>query len=72
MTQKNLTELRNYGQIKSSIAPLFRSGAIITLNFPKSAAIEFSKGLKNEFETAVVNEPLATESLLCLRFNFLF
>ena len=29
-----------------------------TLNFPKSAAMGFfSKGLKNEFETAVVNEP---------------
>ena len=30
----------------------------ITLNFPKSAAIEFfSKGPKNEFEKAMVNEP---------------
>ena len=29
----------------------------ITLNYPKSAAGIFSKGLKNEFETAVVNEP---------------
>ena len=29
-----------------------------TINYPKSAAIGFfSKGLKNEFETAVVNEP---------------
>ena len=29
-----------------------------TLNYPKSAAMDlFSKGLKNEFETAVVNEP---------------
>ena len=27
----------------------------ITLNYPKSAALGFSKGLKNEFETAVVN-----------------
>ena len=26
-----------------------------TLNYPKSAAIGFLKGLKNEFETAVVN-----------------
>ena len=30
----------------------------IALNFPKSAAMVFvSKGLKKEFETAVVNEP---------------
>ena len=30
----------------------------ITLNYPKSAAMGFfSKGPKNEFETAVVNEP---------------
>ena len=29
-----------------------------TLNYPKSAAMGFfSKGLKEEFETAVVNEP---------------
>ena len=28
----------------------------ITLNYPKSAALGSSKGLKNEFETAVVNE----------------
>ena len=29
-----------------------------TLNYPKSAAMGFfSKGLNNEFETAVVNEP---------------
>ena len=35
-----------------------------TLNFPKSAAIGFfSKGLKNEFETAVVNEPSVFEPL---------
>ena len=31
----------------------------ITLNFPKYAAMEFfSKGLKNEFKTSQVNEPL--------------
>ena len=31
-----------------------------TLNHPKSAAMGFfSKGLKHEFETAVVNEPLS-------------
>ena len=35
-----------------------------TLNYPKSAALGFfSKGLKNEFETAVVNEPLVFEPL---------
>ena len=35
-----------------------------TLNYPKSAALcFFSKGLKNEFETAVVNEPLVFEPL---------
>ena len=34
----------------------------ITLNYPKSAAMGFfSKGLKNEFETAVVNEPSVFE-----------
>ena len=36
----------------------------ITLNRPKSAAIGvFSKGLKNEFETTVVNEPSVFEPL---------
>ena len=35
-----------------------------TLNYPKSAAmVFFSKGLKNEFETAVVNEPSVFELL---------
>ena len=35
-----------------------------TLNYPKSAAMGFfSKGLKNEFETAVVNEPSMFEPL---------
>ena len=29
----------------------------ITLNYPKSGAMGFWKGLKNEFETAVVIEP---------------
>ena len=34
------------------------------LNYPKSAAIGFySKGLKDEFETAVVNEPSVFEPL---------
>ena len=36
----------------------------ITLNYPKSAAMGFfSKGPKNEFETAVVNEPSVSEPL---------
>ena len=37
----------------------------ITLNYPKPAAAMgfFSKGLKNEFETAVVNEPSVFEPL---------
>ena len=36
----------------------------ITLNYPKSAAMGlFSEGLKNEFETAVVNEPSMFEPL---------
>ena len=35
-----------------------------TLNYPKSAAMGFfPKGLKNEFETAVVNEPSVFEPL---------
>ena len=35
-----------------------------TLNYPKSAAMGFfSKGLKNEFETAVVHEPSVFEPL---------
>ena len=36
----------------------------ITLNYPKSAAMGFcSKGLKNEFETAMVNKPSVFEPL---------
>ena len=35
-----------------------------TINYPKSAATGFfSKGLKNEFETAVVNQPSMLEPL---------
>ena len=35
-----------------------------TLNYPKYAAMRFfSKGLQNEFETAVVNEPSVFELL---------
>ena len=43
----------------------------IALNYPKSAAMGFcSKGLKNEFETAVVNEPSVFEPLkfYCISF----
>ena len=42
----------------------------ITLNYPKSAAMGFcSKGLKNEFETTVVNKPSVFEPLkfYCIR-----
>ena len=35
----------------------------ITLNYFKSATGIFPKGLKNEFETAVINEPLVFEPL---------
>ena len=36
----------------------------ITLNYPKSAGMKFfSNGLKNEFETVVVNEPSVIEPL---------
>ena len=43
-----------------------------TLNYPKSAAMGFlSRGLKKEFETAVVNEPSVFEPLkfFCLIFS---
>ena len=41
----------------------------ITLNYPKSAAMGFFTGLKNGFETAVVNEPTVFEPLkfYCMR-----
>ena len=45
----------------------------ITLNYPKSAVMEiFSKGLKDEFETAVVNEPSVFELLkvFCIDITF--
>ena len=44
----------------------------ITLNFLKSAAMGFfAKGLKNEFEIAVVNEPSVIEPLkvYCMRMH---
>ena len=46
-----------------------------TLNYPKSAAKGFfSKGLKNEFETAVVNKPSVFERLKfhCSNETYLF
>ena len=43
---------------------MFKIKKKITLNYPKSATMGFcSKGLKNEFETAVVNEPSVFEPL---------
>ena len=51
---------------------------IITKNHPKLPEVcsyeIFSKGLKNQFETAVVNEPSVFEPLkfYCIRFNFSF
>ena len=35
----------------------------INLNFPISAAMDFFKGLKNDFEAARINEPSGSESL---------
>ena len=35
----------------------------ISLNYPESAAIDFSKGPKDEVVTAVVNEPSVFEPL---------
>ena len=43
---------------------IFNMEKIITLSYPKSAAMEFcSEGLKKEFETAVVNKPTVFEPL---------
>ena len=43
---------------------IFNVNKMNTLNYPKSAAMGFfSKGLKNEFETAMVNEPSVFEPL---------
>ena len=44
-----------------------------TLNYPKSAATGFfSKGLKNEFETAVVNKPSVFEPMKFYCISFLY
>ena len=40
---------------------IFNINKNITLNYPKSAAMRFFYGLKNEFETAMVNEPSVFE-----------
>ena len=43
---------------------IFNKKKKITLNYSKSAAMElFSKGLKNEFKTAMVNETSVFEPL---------
>ena len=42
---------------------IFNMKKKIALNHPKSAAWDFSQGLKNEFETTVVNEPSVFEPL---------
>ena len=43
---------------------IFKIKEKITLNYPKSVAMSFCfKGLKNEFETAVVNESSVVEPL---------
>ena len=43
---------------------IFNTKKKIILNYPKSAAMGFfCKGPKNEFETAVVNEPSVFEAL---------
>ena len=43
----------------------------ITLNYHKSTAVGFSKGLKNEFKTAMVDEPSVFEPLkvCCVHIN---
>ena len=42
---------------------IFNINKKIALNCPKSASGIFSKGLKNEFKTAVENEPSVIEPL---------
>ena len=49
---------------ENTVYTIFNVNKMYTLNYPKSAAmVFFSKGLKNEFETAVVNEPSVFEPL---------
>ena len=42
----------------------------LTLNYPKSAVMGFFKGIKNEFETAVVDERSMFEPLKVYDINF--
>ena len=50
--------------MRTNNMPFLNVKKTIILNYPKSAALGlFSKGLKNEFETAAVNEPSVFESL---------
>ena len=49
---------------KNTQHTIFNRKKKISPNYPKSAAMEFfSKGLKNEFKTALVNEPIVFEPL---------
>ena len=49
---------------KNTQHTIFNRKKKIFRNYPKSAAMEFfSKGLKNEFKTALVNEPSVFEPL---------
>ena len=59
-----LLELPHRGDSnKNTKYTIFNIKKNIILNYPKSAAIVLSKGLKKEFETAVVNEPSVFEPL---------
>ena len=48
---------------KSTQSTIFGIKKKITLNYPKSIAMFFSKVLEHEFEAAVVNEPSVFETL---------
>ena len=57
--------------IENTQYTIFNINKKITLDYPKSAAMGFlSQGLKNEFETAMVNEPSLFGPLkfYCIRF----
>ena len=59
ITIPSLRQFNEYTQYN-----IFNINKKITLNYPTSAAIGFcSKGLKNEFETVMVNEPSVFEPL---------
>ena len=68
----------NHGNSKeyTQYYTIFNIKKKITLNYPKSAVMGFcSKGLKNEFETAMVNESTVFEPLkfyckYCNTFSF--